>query len=106
MPTYEYNCKKCGPFEHFQKITEDALKTCPQCGGEVERLISASAFHLKGGGWYKTDYASGKSVGGDSSTKPVSKESNTSSETSAPKTETPKTETPPPAPSTPTTSQS
>ena len=64
MPTYEYLCEKCGNFDFVQKITEDALKTCPTCGGSVKRLISATAFHLKGSGWYKTDYGSSGSRGG------------------------------------------
>jgi len=58
MPTYEYSCEKCGLFEFVQKITENALTTCPTCSAPVKRLISATAFHLKGTGWYKTDYAS------------------------------------------------
>ena len=65
MPTYEYECPDCGSvFEQFQKITDPALTECPQCKGQhVRRLISATAFHLKGSGWYKTDYgSSGKSA--------------------------------------------
>ncbi len=59
MPTYEYLCEKCGRnFEVFQKITDDPVKTCPECGGPARKLVSASNFVLKGGGWYKTDYAS------------------------------------------------
>ena len=59
MPTYEYLCEKCGRnFEVFQKITDDPVQTCPECGGKVRRLVSASNFVLKGDGWYKTDYAS------------------------------------------------
>jgi len=84
MPTYEYNCEKCGPFEYFQKITEDALAACPKCGGKTERLISASAFHLKGSGWYKSDYG-GKSapVSGSSESSGRSSES-TASEAAKP----------------------
>ncbi|MGI6037298.1 MAG: FmdB family zinc ribbon protein [Limnochordia bacterium] len=56
MPTYEYRCDKCGRFELEQRITEDPLKTCPHCGGQVERLISANVnFILKGPGFYATD---------------------------------------------------
>ncbi|MCC6219880.1 MAG: zinc ribbon domain-containing protein [Deltaproteobacteria bacterium] len=58
MPTYEYRCPNCGDFELVQKITDEALRTCPTCGKAVSRLVSAAAFHLKGSGWYKTDYAS------------------------------------------------
>lgn len=68
MPIYEYACKKCGDFEVTQRITEDPLKKCPSCGRKVTKLISHSAFHLKGSGWYATDYSkngSGKSDSGD-----------------------------------------
>jgi len=65
MPLYEYKCQSCGKtFEVIQKFSDEPLKTHAECGGEVERLISASAFHLKGAGWYATDYAksNGKSA--------------------------------------------
>jgi len=57
MPTYEYKCKKCGNiFEKFQSITEDPIKKCKSCGGEVYRLISKNGnFILKGSGYYSTD---------------------------------------------------
>lgn len=65
MPIYEYQCNKCRKVhEIWQKITEDPVKKCPSCGGKVERLISAVGFELKGGGWYKDGYASGKKGGG------------------------------------------
>jgi putative FmdB family regulatory protein len=52
MPTYEYECKDCGRrFERQQAITEAPLKRCPECGGEVDRLISGgTGFILKGAG--------------------------------------------------------
>ncbi len=56
MPIYEYTCKQCGNFEIMQRITEAPLKKCPTCGARVAKLISRSAFHLKGSGWYATDY--------------------------------------------------
>ncbi len=56
MPTYDYKCENCGRFEKMQRITEDALKECPKCGGRVERLISKNvAVVFKGSGFYKTD---------------------------------------------------
>lgn len=59
MPTYEYECPKCPRvFEVRQRITEKPLETCDVCGGSVRRLLSASTFILKGGGWYVTDYPS------------------------------------------------
>jgi putative FmdB family regulatory protein len=58
MPLYEYKCHSCGKtIEVLQRFSDEPLKTHDGCGGEVERLISASAFHLKGSGWYATDYA-------------------------------------------------
>ena len=61
MPTYEYKCKKCGyEFEKFQSITEEPLKVCPKCEGEVFRLISKNCnFILKGSGYYSTDNRKG-----------------------------------------------
>ena len=58
MPTYEYQCKKCGhEMEVVQRITEDELTCCPKCGkNELSRLISATSFQLKGSGWYATDF--------------------------------------------------
>ena len=59
MPTYEYECLKCPRvFEMRQRITEPALETCDRCGGPIHRLLSATPFILKGGGWYVTDYPS------------------------------------------------
>ena len=59
MPTYEYECPKCPRvFEVRQRITEPALTTCDRCGGPIHRLLSATPFILKGGGWYVTDYPS------------------------------------------------
>jgi len=58
MPIYEYECKSCGVYELNHKITEPARTTCETCGGEVRRLISNTAFALKGGGWYADGYAS------------------------------------------------
>ena len=61
MPIYEYRCGDCGQvFEYMQRMTDDPKTTCESCQGSLERLISAAAFHLKGGGWYKDLYASPK----------------------------------------------
>ncbi len=61
MPVYEYQCKACGNrFELRQKFSDDPAKECPQCQGEVEKLISAAAFSLKGGGWYSEGYGTSK----------------------------------------------
>jgi putative FmdB family regulatory protein len=74
MPVYEYECAACGhQFEEWQKINDQPVKTCPKCNEEkVERLISQTAFHLKGGGWYSDLYSSkGKgSAGGSGGSSP------------------------------------
>ena len=60
MPIYEYECEKCGHrFEKIQKFSDPLVDTCPKCGGVVHKLQSAPAFHLKGTGWYVTDYGKG-----------------------------------------------
>ena len=59
MPLYEYQCQSCKKqLEIMQKISDPPKKKCPECGGKLTKLISASGFQLKGTGWYKTDYAS------------------------------------------------
>jgi putative FmdB family regulatory protein len=61
MPTYEYRCDACAhAFERFQSITEDPVRTCPECGKrQVRRLISGgSGVIFKGSGFYETDYRS------------------------------------------------
>jgi putative FmdB family regulatory protein len=58
MPVYEYECKACGrDFEYQQRMAEPEKTTCEACGGTLERLISRTAFALKGAGWYKDLYA-------------------------------------------------
>ncbi len=58
MPIYEYRCKDCGEeIEVMQSVSAKPLKKCEKCGGKLAKLISQNAFHLKGAGWYKTDYA-------------------------------------------------
>jgi putative FmdB family regulatory protein len=58
MPIYEYQCAACGQVvERWQKFSEAPLTVCPQCGGNLEKLISSCSFHLKGSGWYVSDYA-------------------------------------------------
>lgn len=59
MPVYEYECTKCGNHkEAIQKFSDEPLTECEFCGGRLKKLISQSTFHLKGTGWYVTDYAS------------------------------------------------
>jgi putative FmdB family regulatory protein len=58
MPTYEYECNKCGhKFEVFHSITAEPLKKCPKCKGKIRRLIgTGSGIIFKGAGFYATDY--------------------------------------------------
>jgi putative FmdB family regulatory protein len=62
MPIYEYLCEKCDhEFEREQRMSDPPVRTCPRCRSRrVKRLISRTAFHLKGGGWYKDLYSSAK----------------------------------------------
>ncbi len=61
MPIYEYQCNACGHrLEAMQKISETPLSECPECGQpSLAKLVSASGFRLKGGGWYETDFKEG-----------------------------------------------
>ena len=90
MPIYEYSCKKCGKtIEVIQKFSDPILKKHQGCGGTLTKLISASAFQLKGTGWYVTDYGARKGKGGESeSSKESSSESSKEKKESAPKTAT------------------
>ncbi len=69
MPTYEYVCNNCGYiFEEFQKISDEPIKICPKCGGNVSRKISAGiGLIFKGSGFYITDYKRGNSKNGSKS---------------------------------------
>ncbi|MFO7964362.1 MAG: zinc ribbon domain-containing protein [Desulfobacterales bacterium] len=61
MPIYEYECESCGRIiEAFQNFSEKPLKKCGHCSGKLHKIISQSTFHLKGTGWYVTDYAGKK----------------------------------------------
>ena len=61
MPIYEYECSKCRQItEALQKFSDPPLKDCPLCSGRLKRLMSVNSFHLKGSGWYVTDYAGRK----------------------------------------------
>jgi len=71
LPIYEYQCTNCGcRVEMMQKITDESLQTCPSCKGLLRRLMSLTSFHLKGNGWYATDYKD-KKDGGEKPTEKV-----------------------------------
>lgn len=61
MPIYEYECARCGKMmDVLQKISDPPLAHCQFCGGSVRKVMSQTTFHLKGGGWYVTDYGGSK----------------------------------------------
>ncbi len=61
MPTYLYECEECGRFEKMQRITEDALESCPECGSDVKKIIGNPGIIFKGSGFYSTDNKKNKS---------------------------------------------
>ncbi|WP_342146414.1 zinc ribbon domain-containing protein [Rickettsiella endosymbiont of Aleochara curtula] len=91
MPIYEYQCKACGhTFDTIQSFSEEPLTDCPVCKEPaLKKLISASAFHLKGSGWYVTDFknppakadSSEKTKTEDASKKPAEANKETSKDT-------------------------
>lgn len=62
MPIYEYRCESCEQtLEALQRMSDEPLKLCPSCGKEtLSKMVSAASFRLKGGGWYETDFKTGK----------------------------------------------
>jgi len=79
MPIYEYQCQSCGhELEKLQKMSDDPLKDCPSCEKpELKKLVSASAFKLKGSGWYESDFKNKPAQ-----SKPAKQESSTQSSSS------------------------
>src|SRR6266566_8375722 len=81
MPIYEYRCLDCGhQFELMQKFSDPPAETCTSCSGIVQKLISRSAFHLKGSGWYVTDYGRNGNANGNATGKNDSESSTESSD--------------------------
>ena len=81
MPIYEYECRGCGERHEFiQKFSDSVKRKCPSCGKlRLRKLISAAAFHLKGDGWYVTDFRDKGKSKDKSSEKPDSAESSSDS---------------------------
>ena len=60
MPIYEYRCDDCGAsFEVLQRMSDDPLETCENCGGRLQKVLHPVAIHFKGSGFYTTDYGKG-----------------------------------------------
>jgi|SRR6185312_16383749 len=95
MPVYEYQCKKCGrEFEYQQRMSDPDKTLCEACGAEaLERIISRTAFALKGGGWYKDLYASSKpeksESAGTTDSKPAAASDSSATPSAAPAASTP-----------------
>ncbi len=98
MPIYEYACTDCAhKLDVLQKMNDLPLKQCPACGeNSLKKLVSAPAFHLKGSGWYETDFSGKKKNEDKEQTGKTDKTKKTDKTENAKKTE--KTETPPSAP--------
>jgi putative FmdB family regulatory protein len=92
MPIYEYECSCCHKItEAVQKFSDAPLSSCGHCRGELRKLISRSTFHLRGSGWYVTDYA-GKNPGSSTAPSCSGQESSKESSKSESKTESASTE--------------
>ena len=82
MPIYEYRCVECGAsFEALQKMSDDPLETCGECGGALRKVLHPVAIHFKGSGFYTTDY--GKGSGRPAASCEASSDGGESGETSA-----------------------
>ena len=55
MPTYTYDCEKCGVFDHHQSIHDNPLQKCTKCGAKVKKVFSAVGIKFNGSGFYSTD---------------------------------------------------
>ncbi len=98
MPLYAYECKECGVnFERRQGFDEDPIKICPECNGEVHRLIQPAGIVFKGSGFYSTDNKSSRSSASSTGKKSESTSSDSGSKTET-KAESKTESTPKPAP--------
>ncbi len=85
MPIYEYRCDDCGvSLEVLQRMSDDPLEACEQCGGHLRKVLHPVAIHFKGSGFYTTDYGkgSGRPTSGSSSDDASSKADQPASTTS------------------------
>ena len=93
MPIYEYRCENCGhEKEALQKISDDPLRDCPQCGKPaLIKKISAAGFRLSGSGWYETDFKTGskKNLAGDKTDAKAGSKDGPAANDSSPKAGTP-----------------
>ena len=82
MPTYEYLCKTCGHrFETWQKMIDDPLTTCPDCGAPIRRILFPAGVVFKGSGFYKTDHRDSASIESSAKDEPKSASDGNKTET-------------------------
>jgi len=86
MPIYEYKCSACDhELERLQKMSDEPLKDCPECGKpNLVKMISAAGFRLKGSGWYETDFKSGDKKNVADSKKPDAKKTDSKKSAAVP----------------------
>jgi len=85
MPTYEYLCKTCGHrFETWQKMTDDPLTTCPDCGAPIRRVLFPAGVVFKGSGFYKTDHRDSASIESSAKDEPKTASDGSKTETTSP----------------------
>jgi putative FmdB family regulatory protein len=86
VPIYEYKCDNGHVFDVLQKMSDESLTECVECGAPAHRVLTAPAVHFKGSGFYNTDYGKRKGGGngasGSESSSGESKSSDSSSSTS------------------------
>lgn len=63
MPIYEYKCENGHLFDVIQKMTDEPLRECQECGAPAARVLSAPAIHFKGSGFHNTDYGTKRGGG-------------------------------------------
>ncbi|NWJ71444.1 FmdB family zinc ribbon protein [Pseudonocardia sp. ICBG601] len=84
MPTYQYACTACDHrFEAVQSFSDDALSTCPNCGGKLRKVFSSVGIVFKGSGFYRTDSRSGSVSSGSGSSSESAKSDSSSSSSSS-----------------------
>jgi putative FmdB family regulatory protein len=85
VPIYEYKCDNGHVFDVMQKMSEESLTECVECGAPAHRVLTAPAVHFKGSGFYNTDYGKRKGGGsnGSSSENSSSSDSSGSSDSSS-----------------------
>ena len=83
MPIYEYKCDNGHVFDVLQKMTDESLTECVECGAPAHRVLTAPAVHFKGSGFYNTDYGKRKGGGSNGSSSDGSSSSDSSSSSSS-----------------------